>query len=668
MAANDDHDGATAAPTAAAAATNLDTGGNTTAVAITILPPHVTNVVECIRHEIQTLESELERKMAPIGHGVGDDNETDIENELSALPDLEDALDDGFLCVDLAVLERKLRIWHELFTFPVLSDAADATGPGMVTVTPYYAIKCNPDPQVVHWLARTAALKGIAVGYDCASVAELELAQDQLPLLLQNGAPQHGQLQQQQVIIPATRVVYANPQRAEAALMKSLELFATDVVGGGVGLDVDEDVDRADGPTSSSSPSPVRQDLWLTLDGVEEVHKIHKALTDFGDRHGGTLVPPTVRLIIRIWVPDGHSQVPLGEKFGCPVDGVPVLVKACHEAGLASSIIGVSFHCGSGCGDVDTYREALAMAERALQRIDDEVEALLRRDEEEDNGARDCDHHNEDDDGGTTTTSSRQPCWLLDMGGGYPGWDGLGGDGGRFSGSRTQTTTVDENRDDSNDNGSSSKDGEASPSPSETTVATIADSIRPMLARLARRHASDGSGGPPMTLIAEPGRYFVEASAALASRIYQKQQVPYDDDAVVSGAAAIDGHGAATTTTAGTPAHRNVYRIAHGVEGVFKDVLLCGESFVPQPLQVMKHVGEGSSSSSNDSNLCPSRVLGPSGEVDDVVCQHCMLPDDLQVGDWLVFDRMGAYTMSIASRAGRPVVRYVLGGGTDQQG
>ena len=45
----------------------------------------------------------------------------------------------------------------------------------------------------------------------------------------------------------------------------------------------------------------------------------------------------------------------------------------------------------------------------------------------------------------------------------------------------------------------------------------------------------------------------------------------------------------------------------------------------------------------------------------DVVCAKCQLPE-LQVGDWLVFDRMGAYTLSIASRTGRPVMRYVLGG------
>jgi diaminopimelate decarboxylase len=98
------------------------------------------------------------------------------------------------------------------------------------------------------------------------------------------------------------------------------------------------------------------------------------------------------------------------------------------------------------------------------------------------------------------------------------------------------------------------------------------------------------------------------------------------------------------------------YKIAHGVHGVFKDVLLCGESFVPMALPQEDDKGK------HELLLFPSRVQGPSGDPNDVVCADCQLPD-LQVGDWLVFDRMGAYTLSIASRTGRPIVRYVQGSG-----
>jgi len=95
------------------------------------------------------------------------------------------------------------------------------------------------------------------------------------------------------------------------------------------------------------------------------------------------------------------------------------------------------------------------------------------------------------------------------------------------------------------------------------------------------------------------------------------------------------------------------------VQGVFKDVKLCGESFIPLPLQIERQSNERFP---KPPQLYLSRVVGPSGDdIEDVVCESCLLPE-LNVGDWLVFDRMGAYTLSIASRAGRPIMRYVLGG------
>jgi len=107
------------------------------------------------------------------------------------------------------------------------------------------------------------------------------------------------------------------------------------------------------------------------------------------------------------------------------------------------------------------------------------------------------------------------------------------------------------------------------------------------------------------------------------------------------------------------PSEIREYRIPHGVQGVFKDVKLCGESFIPLPLQIERQSNERFP---KPPQLYLSRVVGPSGDdIEDVVCESCLLPE-LDVGDWLVFDRMGAYTLSIASRAGRPIMRYVLGG------
>jgi diaminopimelate decarboxylase len=106
-----------------------------------------------------------------------------------------------------------------------------------------------------------------------------------------------------------------------------------------------------------------------------------------------------------------------------------------------------------------------------------------------------------------------------------------------------------------------------------------------------------------MTLIAEPGRYFVEASAGLVSRIYKKQIIICDGTTI------------------------REYTIAHGVQGVFKDVLLCGESFVPMALPQQEK--------GKQLLLFPSRVRGPSGDPNDVVCADCQLvAGSAQVGDW----------------------------------
>lgn len=44
-----------------------------------------------------------------------------------------------------------------------------------------------------------------------------------------------------------------------------------------------------------------------------------------------------------------------------------------------------------------------------------------------------------------------------------------------------------------------------------------------------------------------------------------------------------------------------------------------------------------------------SSVWGPTCDSIDCVAPLCMLPDALEVGDWLGFDNMGAYTICAAS-------------------
>jgi ornithine decarboxylase len=308
-------------------------------------------------------------------------------------------------------------------------------------------------------------------------------------------------------------IVYANPQRAEQELQHALQL----------GI-------RA-----------------LTFDGVEELQKIKMTATN------------NPSMILRLLVPDGKSRVPLGEKFGIPLDQVTLLAE--RAVALELPIIGVSFHCGSGNHDPEAYATAIDLAVQAME--------IIKRIQ-----SKDID------------------CSLLDIGGGYPGWDGRGGDVGRFVG--TANHEVDEQ--------------------GEVTAANIAEAVIPQIKALDDTHSG-------ISCLAEPGRYFCEGSFILCSRIYRRSIV---DD------------------------HYHYY-IAHGVEGLFKDVILVGESFTPIPLV------------EPTDKLQLSTVHGPSGKDQDVICSSVELPI-LTVGDWLVFDRMGAYTISIASRNDRPTTRYVVGG------
>lgn len=58
---------------------------------------------------------------------------------------------DAFFVVDTSAVARRLALWRSL----------------LPRVRPYYAVKCNPDPQLVHTLAQLGA------GFDCASMAEI---------------------------------------------------------------------------------------------------------------------------------------------------------------------------------------------------------------------------------------------------------------------------------------------------------------------------------------------------------------------------------------------------------------------------------------------------------------------------------------------------------------
>jgi len=73
---------------------------------------------------------------------------------------------------------------------------------------------------------------------------------------------------------------------------------------------------------------------------------------------------PNAQLILRIKVDDSYSTCRFNSKFGAELDDVDGLMKLAKTIGL--DIVGVSFHVGSGCKNVDAYKIAIERARKVF--------------------------------------------------------------------------------------------------------------------------------------------------------------------------------------------------------------------------------------------------------------------------------------------------------------
>ncbi|XP_055944560.1 ornithine decarboxylase-like [Argiope bruennichi] len=112
-------------------------------------------------------------------------------------------------------------------------------------------------------------------------------------------------------------------------------------------------------------------------------------------------------------------------------------------------------------------------------------------------------------------------------------------------------------------------------------------------------------------IIAEPGRYFALTAFTLCSKIIGKKKRFIDNE------------------------EDTMYIINEGVYGLF----------IHRIFHDIKPVMKEISSSSKPKR---SSVWGQSCDPLDVILEKCMMPD-LKVGDWIVFEEMGAYTIACAS-------------------
>jgi ornithine decarboxylase len=73
---------------------------------------------------------------------------------------------------------------------------------------------------------------------------------------------------------------------------------------------------------------------------------------------------PDAELLIRVRTDDVSSQCPMSNKFGCAVEACPELLRRARDVGL--TVVGVSFHVGSGCQKPNAFTDAVRRAEDVM--------------------------------------------------------------------------------------------------------------------------------------------------------------------------------------------------------------------------------------------------------------------------------------------------------------
>ncbi|NP_001158445.1 ornithine decarboxylase 1 [Saccoglossus kowalevskii] len=146
-------------------------------------------------------------------------------------------------------------------------------------------------------------------------------------------------------------------------------------------------------------------------------------------------------------------------------------------------------------------------------------------------------------------------------------------------------------------------------------------------------HFPEGCG---VRIISEPGRYFVASAFTLTLNVIAKRAVARDIQTFhVPGSEDLVANTVAPSQC-DEPAY--MYYCNDGVYGSFNCLLFDHATVQPSLLKKML-LGEPKFASS---------LWGPSCDGLDRIMENCLLPE-LHVGDWIVFEDMGAYTMCAAS-------------------
>uniref|UniRef100_A0A673TD41 Antizyme inhibitor 2 n=2 Tax=Suricata suricatta TaxID=37032 RepID=A0A673TD41_SURSU len=247
---------------------------------------------------------------------------------------------------------------------------------------------------------------------------------------------------------------------------------------------------------------------------------------------------PSAKMVLHIAAEDFPSR--LSFPFGALLKSCRHLLENAKRSHM--EVVGVSFHVGSGCPDLDAYTQSIADARLVFE----------------------------------MGTELGHRMHILDLGGGFPGLEGAKV---RFE-----------------------------------EIASVINSALDL-------YFPEGCG---VDILAKLGRYYVTSAFTLAVSIIAKKEVLLDQP----------GREEESSSTPKT----TVYHLGEGVYGIFSSVLF--DSTCPSPILQKK--------SSTEQPLYSSSLWGPVADGCDCIADGLWLPQ-LHVGDWLVFENMGAYTVGMGS-------------------
>eukprot|EP01139_Manchomonas_bermudensis_P009614 Amastigsp_a339366_263.p2 type:complete len:338 gc:universal Amastigsp_a339366_263:1033-20(-) len=330
----------------------------------------------------------------------------------------------------------------------------------------------------------------------------------------------------------------------------------------------------------------------MTFDNVDELEKI------------AAVYGPDAELVVRISVDDSKSMMRFGTKFGTTMDRVASLLQRARELGM--TIIGVSFHVGSGCQDPSAYDDAIARVRRVFD-LAAENGFKLR---------------------------------LLDIGGGFPGT--LRADGPLPAG-----RPITSHRRNSSANASLTF---------EPIAAAICVALDKHFPAAENAH---------VLVIGEPGRYFAQSFTTIFVDVFSRRVEtlePTAADAAAADAAATDAN--FEDSYAGKDAgatrvfnKRFMYYVDDGIYQSFNSIMF--DHAEPLPVPLAYFTPERVANVAAPLACYKSTIFGPTCDSIDCIGRDVWM-EEMNMGQTLVYFDAGAYTRAAASNfngmsAARPI-------------